>query len=271
VRVALLILLSTLLALSFGRIPRLGLTRSGAPASPAAGGDVMVREGESIAAALERAAPGQNVIVEPGEYREPVMLVSHVRLTSRVPGGAILRLPASAGERDAAVIARGVTHASMVGFRIVGDASTALGTGLLIQDSDVSIVNTDISGATAAAIEVVGASRLELMASDVHDNPGAALAIGAGASARVTHNLFMKNGAAPHAAAPIVVGGRSDVHLSANIFHGVTPAAFQALSEAERAAIARNNWFSEPRPARPPAATRPRGGQASRPGSAGQP
>jgi hypothetical protein len=46
-----------------------------------------VAAGESITEALRDAPPGSEVVVEPGEYREQVSLVSGVRLTSRVPGG----------------------------------------------------------------------------------------------------------------------------------------------------------------------------------------
>ena len=70
------------------------------------------------------------MVVEPGEYREAVSLPSDVRLVSRVPGGAVLRLPANARETDAAAVASGVAGAALVGFRIVGDATTPLGIGL---------------------------------------------------------------------------------------------------------------------------------------------
>ena len=36
---------------------------------------------------------------------------------------------------------------------------------------------------------------VNVMASDVHDNPGAAFAVRSGASARITHNVFQRNGA----------------------------------------------------------------------------
>ena len=52
----------------------------------------VVRPDESIAAALMRAQPGAEVVVEPGEYREQVTLSNNVRLVSRVPRGATIRL-----------------------------------------------------------------------------------------------------------------------------------------------------------------------------------
>ena len=275
VRVALLALLTVLLAVSVGTLPRAPLPAADAiaPSLLPQGhqGQLVVRPGESISQALERATAGIEVVVEPGEYREAISLASHVRLVSRVPGGAILRLPASARETDAAAVARNVSGAAITGFRIVGDATTALGTGVLVQDSELSIVDTDISGATGVAIDVAGASRVEIMASDVHDNPGAALAVRSGASARVIHNVFRRNGASPAIPAAVILEETVDLRLAANMFHDVTPAAFRALSEPARAALTRDNWFAETRAPRALPPARSRGGQAPRPGPLGQP
>jgi serine/threonine protein phosphatase PrpC len=260
VRVTLLALLTLLVTVSVDKLPApLTLDQTALPAGGARAGQLVVRHGESISAALKRANAGDEVVVEPGEYREAVELLSHVRLRSRVPAGAILRLPASARETDAAAIASNVSGAALVGFRIVGDATTPLGTGLLVQNSEVSIIDTEISGATRTAIDVTGRSKVDVMASDFHDNPGAALAFGPGTSARITHNVFKRNGVSPHTPAAIVFGTETDLMLASNMFYDVTPAVFRTLSEPERTAIARDNWFAAAHAARPPGSPRPRG------------
>src|SRR5262249_20436742 len=81
---------------------------------------IAVGPGQSLAAALERAAPGSVVLVEPGEYRETVALRNKVRVVSRVPRAATIRLSGTASEGDAAVVAAGVEGAELAGFRIVG-------------------------------------------------------------------------------------------------------------------------------------------------------
>jgi hypothetical protein len=243
-RAALLAVLTLILVLSNVRLPEpalvggnvFGITTS----RPAR---LVVRPGESIASALKEAVPGGEVVVEPGEYREAVSLASDVRLVSRVPGGAVLRLPANASETDAAATASGIAGASLVGFRIVGDAATPLGTGLRVQDSRLSVIDTEISGAAIAAIDITGASQVSVMASDVHDNPGAAFAVRSGASARIAHNVFQRNGASPHTLSPVIFGEEPDLTFEANVFYGITPAAFRSLSEPVRATIARDNWF----------------------------
>lgn len=263
VRAALVILLTLLLGVSIGGLPEpvrsALLDANTAPPSPAALRQLVVRPGESIGDALKKASPGAEVIVEPGEYREAVSLASHVRLISRVPSGAILRLPASARETDAAAVASGVLGAELVGFRIIGDATTALGTGLLVQDSQITIVDTEISGATEVGIDIGGTSRVDLMASDLHDNPGAAFAVRSGASARIVHNVFKRNGASPQTAAPVILGERAELTLAANMFHDMPPTAFGGLSDADRAALVRDNYFPDTHPVRSAAATRGRG------------
>ena len=200
VRVALLVLVAVLLVLSVVSLPGpLPVGRNAFAPSPSSLGRLVVRPGESIAAALKQVSPGGEIVVEPGEYREAVSLVNDVRLVSRIPGGAVLRLPATAGETDAAAIASGIAGAAFVGFRIVGDAATPLGTGLLVQDSELSVIDTEISGAANVAIDIAGTSQVSVMASDVHDNPGAAFAVRAGASARISHNVFQRNGVSPNA------------------------------------------------------------------------
>ncbi len=266
VRVALLVLVAVLLVLSVVSLPGpLPVGRSAFAPSPSSLGRLVVRPGESIAAALKQASPGGEIVVEPGEYREAVSLVNDVRLVSRIPGGAVLRLPATAGETDAAAIASGIAGAAFVGFRIVGDAATPLGTGLLVQDSELSVIDTDISGAANVAIDIAGTSQVSVMASDVHDNPGAAFAVRTGSSARISHNVFQRNGVSPNAPMPVILAENADLTLAANVFYGITPAAFRALSEPVRAALARDNWFLDPHVPRAPAPAQSRGQRGGQP------
>ena len=93
------------------------------------------------------------VLVEPGEYRERLVLTNGVRVVSRVPRGATIRLPGSASEGDPAVVADGVSGAELAGFRIVGDAATPLGTGIFARNTDVAVVDVEVVGAANVAIE----------------------------------------------------------------------------------------------------------------------
>jgi hypothetical protein len=214
---------------------------------------IVVHATESIAGALERAAAGATIVVEPGEYREMLRLKSAVRLVSRVPHAAVIRLPGAAPDGAAAVVARGVTDAVLEGFRIVGDAATPLGTGVLAVDAELSISHVEIAGAADAAIDAAGGSRLRVVAADLHDNPGAALAVRAGATAAVSHGVFARNATAGRTRKTLILDGGSTAHFTANVFVGAGANVFTGSREA-RAAFARGNWFVD---ARSPGATRP--------------
>jgi serine/threonine protein phosphatase PrpC len=202
----------------------------------------IVHAGESIAAALTRAQPGSEVVVEPGEYQEHLTIKDHVRLVSRVPRGATIRLPATASDAQTAIVASG-SSGEIAGFRIVGDARTPLGVGILVSGHFVSLIDVEISGASTAAISFARNSSATLLGSDIHDNAAAALAIEAGASPRITHNTFSRNGLLPRTPETFVIERGAKPLFERNIFGGVHPDVFANLDEAARAAIARENWF----------------------------
>jgi PPM family protein phosphatase len=214
------------------------------PALPTSG-VVIVRPTESIADALARALPGSQIVVEPGEYRERLVLKDGVRVISRIPRGATIRLPGTASEADPAVVAADVSNAEFAGFRIVGDAATPLGTGVLVTGSQVSIVDVEITGALTVAIDFNQTAGGGVTGSDIHDNPGAALAIRSGASARVAHNVFARNGLSERARASLIIEDAAEPSILGNVFQGVTPKAFQSLGDAVRLSVMKQNWFPD--------------------------
>ena len=225
---------------------------SGAPtgASP-----IHVTPDRSIAAAILDAAPGTEILVEPGEYREQIRLKTGVRITSRVPRGATLRLPSGASETDAAVVAFEVSDIYFSGFRIEGDAATPLGAGILIRNSTVTLSDVDISGARNTAVEYVGSGGGSLVGGDLHDNPGAAIVVRAGSSPRIAHNTFARNAGSERAPGTLLVEAAARPVITGNTFHGVSPDSI-IVPGAGRAAILRDNWFVSPpveRPTVPPA------------------
>lgn len=215
-----------------------------------AAGVIVVHPGDSIAEAIASASPGSDVIVEPGEYRERLVLRDGIRVISRVPRGVTLRLPAATSEGEAAVVALGAMRAEISGFRIVGDAATPLGTGIVVRDAALSIINCEITGAARAAMDLAGKNAV-VIGSDIHDNPGAALSIRAGAAPRVTHNVFSRNGLSSAAASSVVIERGAAPDVSGNVFEG--SAGLTTIEDSLRARIQRNNWFVSQRPDTPAA------------------
>ena len=202
-----------------------------------------VQAGQSIAEALRGAPSGSRIVVEPGEYREQLVIPSGVWIESRVPRGATIRLPATV--RDvadvAAVEVRNADGAAFVGFRVRGDSATPLPVGILVQESSFSIIDVEISGATRAAVEVVGKGTSSLMASDLRDNAGSALVVRDGHALRASHNTFARNGKSDRG--PAIAVHQASPAFTGNTFSGTTPAAFGWLDRAGQDALARDNWF----------------------------
>ena len=129
-------------------------------------------------------------MVEPGEYHEQLRLRSGVRVVSRVPRGATLRLPVTSTEVDPAVMASDVTEAEFSGFRIVGDAASPLGVGVFATDASVSIHDVEITERHEWRWICRAGRRRRVVGSDIHDNAGSGLWVRAGASPRVAHSTF---------------------------------------------------------------------------------
>jgi serine/threonine protein phosphatase PrpC len=206
-------------------------------------GVAVVAEGGSIAAAIAKAGPGTQVMVEPGEYFERLVLKDGVRVVSRVPRGAILRMPVGTPEGEPAVVARDVTGAELAGFQIVGDARTPLGIGVLVERADVALVDLEVLGAMTAAVELGKGAAGSVVGLDVHDNPGAGLVIRSAATSRISHSGFTKNGMSERTSAPVIVEAGARVRLEQNVFTGITPEVFRTLPADAAAAALRENWF----------------------------
>jgi serine/threonine protein phosphatase PrpC len=224
---------------------------------------VRVGQDQSIAAAIAEAAEGSEVLVEPGEYREQIRLKTGVRVTSRVPRGAVLRLPGAASEGDAAVIAFEVSGATFSGFRIEGDAATPLGTGIILRNSEVVLSDTEISGARNAAIEYSGTAGGSVVAADLHDNPGAAIVVRAGASPRIAHSTFVRNAGSERAPGTLLVEATAHPVFTNNTFYGIGPDSLIVPASVGRSALLRDNWFVNP-PSDRPASTPARSGKGRR-------
>ncbi len=219
---------------------------------------IAVRPGESIADALAAAAAGTVVVVEPGEYREQLRLKDGVHIVSRVPRRASIRLPGGASETDAAVVAFDVTGAALSGFRIIGDAATPLGTGVLVRNSDLTLSDVEITGAHTTAIEYAGGSSGSVVAGFLHDNPGAAIVVRAGATPRIAHNLFARNATSERAPGTLLVEADARPVLTANTFQGVRAESIILPARPDGVPVQRDNWFTPPESTRVPASG-PRG------------
>jgi len=213
---------------------------------------IVVKPGESIGAAIRRAPAGTDVLVEPGEYRERIELKDGVHVVSRIPRNASLRLPGGASETDSAVTAFDVTDAGLSGFRILGDAATPLGAGVIVRNATVTLNDLEIAGARNSAVEYIGSKGGSIVAGYFHDNPGAAIVVRRGASPRIAHNAFVRNATSERAPGMLVIEADAHPTISANTFYNLRPDAVTLPASGEFETLAHDNWFIPPADAHPP-------------------
>lgn len=214
--------------------------------APSSSSVILVRAGESIGAALADAVPGTTVMVEPGEYRERLTLKNGVRVISRTSRGATLRLPSTATDEDAAVTAADVTDAEFTGFRIIGDAASPLGVGVLVRSAGVKLIDLEVMGAARIAVDI-GGNNVMLLASDIHDNPGAGLTLRRDSSPLVSHNEFLGNGSSEQASSALVIEPGARPVLQRNVFRHVDPLWMTGIDFALRTQLRKSNVFPDAR------------------------
>ena len=164
---------------------------------PRAPKETLVNPSDSLAIvkALSTALPGDTINVPPGDYLGPLQLKERVILVSTVSGRAVLRSdPASSAEPGIAVVARGVPAGRFEGFRIVGDETHPLRTGILIVNSSIEADDVEISGAIDAGVRVEGESHPLLLGNFIHSNSGAGVVIRHPAVPRLVANQISENG-----------------------------------------------------------------------------
>jgi hypothetical protein len=175
---------------------------------------------------------------------------------SRVPRGATIRLPAGAAESDAAVVAAGVANAELSGFRIVGDAASALGVGVITRDAAVRLADLDISGAVTAAVDLGSGDGLVLSGSHIHDNPGAGLMVRTAATPRITNNVFAKNASSDVLSTALVIETGATPEWSENVFTGMTLHDIAGLDPSIRSSLSERNLLVAPPQVTAPAGRR---------------
>ncbi len=143
----------------------------------------------TIAAALEQARPGDEILVSPGDYREQIVLRTGVTITG-APGAALL---GPGNPAEPVISATGVNGATLRGFSIHPDGNKWFERVVQVRDSQVFLENLDISGASVAAVEFSGSSNATLRASFVHGNSGTALVIDNQSAPLIEHNQFSAN------------------------------------------------------------------------------
>ena len=166
---------------------------------------VLVEAQTTISAALLTAKPGDTVVVAPGTYHEAVRLRDGIDLIAQKPHESVI---------EGSITAEGVQRGRVDGFQVHAD-----GTGISVKDSDIEIARCEITGARSAGVRFSGDSRGSLIASSIHDNPGAGIVIEDASAPALQNNIVVSNGTQPGALQPGLLV-HSSVHpsITGNIF-----------------------------------------------------
>lgn len=161
---------------------------------------------------LRQARPGDTVVVAGGTYSEQLRLASGVTLVSERPREAVLQTS------GVAVIADDVRGARIEGFRIVSDQGQPLTVGLQVTDSDLQVIDMDISGAQTAGIEILGESSGIFRANNIAGNLGTGIIIRDNSTPRLVHNTIANNGRGAGSPKPgIEIAGNAQPLLQGNV------------------------------------------------------
>ena len=136
----------------------------------------------SIAAAIEKAAPGDTIQVDPGTYRGALRLRD---------GLHVLGNRAVVYAENTVVTADGVKTGRFAGFALRGDSPEV---GISVTNSGLELSGLEISGMRAAGVVIAGAAgRPSLRASRIIANAAPGIVVRDGARPAISHNTIAGN------------------------------------------------------------------------------
>ncbi len=184
----------------------------------------------TIGDALAAARPGDTIAVHPGRYREQVRLEEGVTLMAAVPGRAVIEpLPPSDGSGPvAALVAEGIGAGRVSGLVIAGRTGAPIDYGVVIRRAAVTVENVEVRGAKVAGVSIEGAA--VLLASYVHDNPGAGIVVRGAGTPLVLNNRVLDNGRGNPLAPGIDVEPGARPRIAGNVIAGNGAEGVRGLS-----------------------------------------
>jgi PPM family protein phosphatase len=230
----------------------------------------------TIGDAASVARPGDTIQVQPGEYREQLVVPDGVAVIATPAREAVLRAPPDALQPWTAVIVPApvddgrVEGTRVSGLKIAGQAQAPIAIGVHVFGR-AALDDLEVSGTTLAGVAVAGGA-VGVMGAFLHDNAGPAFAL-RGGEARLAHNLLVRNGTATPSGVAIVLEGTPQVTFVGNVVDGDPMHRVRGLAPDQLSRFSETNVVlhppAPPNPARLPRAstsrTPPRGSSAGTP------
>jgi len=202
------------------------------------------RRFHTIGDALGAAHPGDTVRIGPGVYHEQLRLEPGVTVIGAPAREAILAPLGDGSGPLVAVVAEHIAGARLSGITIQPGSAGPLDVGIRLSGANVTVEDVAVSGARLAGVVVEGDGSPSVIASRIHDNPGAGVLVRAGATARLVHDAIEDNGRRANAPAPGVdVEHGARVALEGNVIVGNGAAGVRGLPRGQHAAVMARNMF----------------------------
>ncbi len=191
-------------------------------------GSVTVHVGQSIQAALDAATAGSTVLVEPGAYRENIVIAKAVHLLARgvvllsptawTPGPCTNEFGAAGVCVAAPIVDPNAPLARLAGVTIVGIRVTeAAYDGIAVLGSEGLVIEeTLLDHNGGAGLVVFDSVHATVINNEIGNNagPGVVLAFSQAAGARISENTIYNN------AAGILLSDSSGADITENHIHG---------------------------------------------------
>ena len=145
-----------------------------------------------IADAMAVARPGDVVQLEPGLYKEQVVVSDGVDLVARLAGASILERDAGAAGEWTPVIAAGRSGGRIYGIRIRSTPEAPVEVAVRISGEGHQIELLDIEGPMRTGIELSESTATAIRACLIHISGGAAVSLDERSEATVLNNAFIR-------------------------------------------------------------------------------
>jgi serine/threonine protein phosphatase PrpC len=202
----------------------------------------------TISEAIAKAAPGDTVRVEPGEYIEQIVIADGVDLIARIPGTVTISRPRNLSQAVPSLIVGGEGVARVAGIRISSAAEMTDATAVSVIGAGVSLDMVQI-GRHRRAIDLAPGASVAMQGSRV-DVGNSLASVPETAQATLTNNIIVRVGAATDP--PIAAGGTTRLTLAGNVFAGFDGEIVRGVSPARRKEILSGNIIVPPPQARTP-------------------
>jgi serine/threonine protein phosphatase PrpC len=193
----------------------------------------------SITDAMAVAQANDIVRVEPGVYRERVILRNGVDLMARIPGTVTIARPSNASGEVVGISVFGSASSSVSGIRMESSATHPVEVGVRISGQGVTLEQMEFAGPMRAGIDVLPAGSIVVRGS-LFAVQGPALTLGDESSAIVTSNTILRTG--PTGERPFTMAASSHAVFRRNVFAGFGTDVVRDMPAALRQQLLGGNY-----------------------------